>query len=94
MTRRVEIIDKKKYVAAVLNRDNKIFVIHIAALVEPIIMSIYSSHQVQVILLKSKENRISIEYSDFSNVFSSDSAVELTEHTRIKDYPINLLNNK
>ena len=42
----------------------------------------------------SEKTGISAEYSDFSNVFSSDSAVKLLEHTRINDHPINLLDNK
>ena len=42
----------------------------------------------------SKETGIPAEYSDFSNVFSSDSVAELPEHTEINDHFINLLNNK
>ena len=45
-------------------------------------------------MLTSKENRIPDEYSDFSRVFSSDSAAELPEHTGINNHPINLLDNK
>ena len=42
----------------------------------------------------SEENGILAEYSNFSNIFSSDSTVELSEHTRINDHPIDLLDNK
>ena len=45
-------------------------------------------------MLTSEETGILAEYSDFSNVFSSDSAAELLEHTGIDDHPINLLDNK
>ena len=45
-------------------------------------------------MLISEETRIPAKYSDFSNVFSSDSAVELLEHTGINDHPINLLDDK
>ena len=48
MTKRVEIIDKRELVVAALNADNKIFVVHVAALVEPTTMPIYPSCQAQV----------------------------------------------
>ena len=93
-TRKVEIINKKKFAAAALNVDDKTFMVYIAALAEPIIMPIYPSCHTQVAALTSEKIRISAEYSDFSNVFSSDSAAELPEHTGINNHPINLLNDK
>ena len=45
-------------------------------------------------MLTSEETGILTEYSNFSNIFSSDSAAKLPEHTRINDHPINLLHNK
>ena len=42
----------------------------------------------------SEKTRILAEYSDFSNIFSSDSAVELSEYTGINNHLINLLDNK
>ena len=94
MTRRVEIIDKREFGAAALNVNNETFVVHRAALAEPTIMSIHLSCQAQVAALTSKETGIFAEYSDFSNIFSSDFAVELPEHIGINDHPINLLDNK
>ena len=44
-TRRVKIIDKKKFVAAALNADNKIFVVYIGAPAELITILIYLSCQ-------------------------------------------------
>ena len=57
-------------------------------------MLIYSSCQAQVAMLTSEETGIPAEYSDFSDIFSSDSAAELPEHTGINDHPINLLDDK
>ena len=68
--------------------------VYIAALAEPITILIQLSCQAQVTLLMSKKTGIPTKYSDFSNVFSLDSAVELLEHTRINDHFINLLDNK
>ena len=89
-----EIIDKKKFVAVALNADNEIFGVHIAALAEPMTIPIYPSYQAQVALLMSKKTEIPIEYSDFFNVFFSNSVVELLEYTRINDHPIDLLDNR
>ena len=45
-------------------------------------------------MLTSEETGIPTEYSDFSNVFSSDSAAELPEYTRINNPLIDLLDDK
>ena len=42
----------------------------------------------------SEETRIPTEYSNFSNVFSSESMLELLEHTKVNNYFINLLDTK
>ena len=57
-------------------------------------MPIHPTYQVQVAALMSEEIGIPTEYSDFSNVFSSDSAAEVPKHIGINDYPINLLDNE
>ena len=93
-TRRVEIINKGEFTMAALNADNETFVVHIAALARPTTIPIHLSHEAQVVMLTSEETGIPTEYSDFSNVFSSDSTAELSEHTGINDHPINLLKNK
>ena len=92
--KRVEIIDKKNFAAAALNANNETFMVHVAALVEPTTIPIHLSYQAQVATLTSKETGIPAKYSDFSDVFSSDSAAELPEYTGINDHPINLLDNK
>ena len=57
-------------------------------------MPIYVSCQAQVAALISEETGIPTEYSDFSNVLSSDSAAELPEYSGINDHPIDLLDDK
>ena len=93
-TKRIEIIDKREFAATALNIDNKIFLVYVAALAKPTIIPIHLSHQAQVAVLTSKETRIPAEYSDFSDLFSSDSVAELPKHTGINNHPINLLDNK
>ena len=53
-----------------------------------------TSCQAQVAALISKKNGIFAKYSDFSDVFSPDSAAELPEHIGINNNPINLLDDK
>ena len=93
-TRKIEIISKIKFAMAVLNADDKTFMVHITALVELSTLPIHPSSQAQVASLTSEKTGISAEYSDFFNIFSSNSAVELVEHNAIIDHPINLLDNK
>ena len=63
------IINKKQFVVVALNADNETFVVHIAALEEPITIPIYPFGQAQIALLMSEETEIAAEYSDFSNIF-------------------------
>ena len=94
MIKRVKIINKWEFAVAALNADDKTFMVHVVALAKWTTMLIYSSYQVQVALLKSEKNGILTECSNFSNVFSSDSAAKIPEYTRINDHSINLLYNK
>ena len=93
-TRRVEIIDKREFAAAALNADDETFVVYVVALAKPTTMPIYSSCHTRVAALTNEETEIPDEYSDFSDVFSLDSAAELPEHTGINDHLINLLDDK
>ena len=92
--RRVEIIDKREFVVVAPNADSKIFVVHVMALIKPTTMPIYSSYQVQVAVLISQETGIPTEYSDFFEVFSSDSMAQLAKYTRINNHSIDLLDDK
>ena len=93
-TRKVEIIDKKKFAATALNEDDETFVVHVVALAKPTTMPIHPSYQAQLTALTSEKTGIPAEYSEFFDVFSSDSTTELPEHTGIIDPPIDLLDDK
>ena len=43
-TKKVEINDKKEFVVAALNTDNKTFVVHVVAPAKPMTMPIYPSY--------------------------------------------------
>ena len=96
MTRRVKIIKKREFASVALSANDKTFVVYIVALEEPTTMPIYPFCQAQVTALTSKETGIPAKYSNFSNIFFSDSMVELPEHTEINDHSIHcwILSNR
>lgn len=59
-------------------------------------MIIHPAYKAQIALLKADEAfvTISIEYSDFTNVFSKKLAVELSEYTKIITHAIDLKDGK
>lgn len=74
----MKIIEKKKFVIAVLNKDNKIFIIYIAFFADSIVVfaiSIYLS-QVYLALLLANETLVAVfkEYVEYATVFSLVSA--------------------
>lgn len=90
--RQVNIINKRKFVKAAINVNNKIFIIYITALANSVIMLIYFFRKAQVALLIS--TKTFIEDSNFSNIFFSHSAMKLPKYTRIYNYSIDLLDNE
>ena len=79
----------KELAAAALAVDNEAFVVHIASILEA--TSIHPSRQAQIASLNAKEVTIPAEYSDYTEVFFSETAAELPEHTGINDHPIDLV---
>ena len=86
-TKRVEIIDKKKFAKAALDEHVEAFVVHLTSLS---IMAIYPAREAQIALLVAKEIQISSEYSDFSDVFSEEKASILPEATELNQHVIKL----
>lgn len=93
-TQRIEIIGKKKFMAAALDKKDETFVVHMAAISVKATLNIYLSQQAQIALLKVKEITILSKYADYINIFLPDSVAELPEHTDMHNNPINLINNK
>ena len=75
-----------------LNKDNKTFVVHIAAF--SLSSTIFPSQQTQIALLDTEKVIIRAKYLDYTNGFSLHSMVELPEYTGINDHSIDLINNK
>ena len=90
---RVVIIDKKEFMAAALNEEDETFVVYMAAF-NMVDSSVHPSQQAQISSLDVKEVIIPFEYTDYTDVFSPDSAAELLEHTDINNHPIDLIEDK
>ena len=91
-TQKVEIIDKKEFATVTLNKENKTFVMHIAAF--SVDSNVHTSQQAQIFLLDIEKVTISSEYADYTDVFSPNSTTELPKYTDINNHFINLIDDK
>ena len=93
----MKLIDKKEFTAAILDADSETFVLHVAALdIGGTNMAVYPSWAAQIGLLKANKapTIVPAEYFDYTDVFSSELAAELPEHTGTNDHSIELENVK
>ena len=81
-TKRVEIIDRKEFAKAALDKHVEAFVVHVTSL-SLNSMSIYPAREAQIASLVAKEVKIPTKYSDFSDVFSEEKALILPEVTEL-----------
>ena len=97
-TKRIKLVDKKEFLAAALDLEHKIYVVHVG-LVSVImlpsfsLLDIHPFHRPEIARLIAKEafTKVSNKYVDFADIFSLDLAFKLFEHTKINDYAIKLV---
>ena len=94
-TKQVKLIEKKEFVIAALNLEHKAFIVHIAALNIDIGDKIHLSKKAQIAHLKANEALFKVfsEYADFADIFSPKLTAKLSEHTRINNHIIELMDN-
>ena len=94
-TRKVELIEKKKFAAAGLNLEHKAFIVYIAILDIDLGDEVYPSKEAQIAHLKANKAFIKVfsKYINFVDIFSSKLAVELLEYTKINNHVIKLVDN-
>lgn len=80
ITKQVKLIRRKKFAAAAFSLNEEIFVVYVMA---------YSSDPDIYQFYRAIE--ILYTYADFANIFSSELATKLSEHTRINDHSIDLV---
>ena len=94
-TRQVELIGKKKFAAIALDPKYENFVIHIVALSVDSGDEVHPSKRAQITHLKADEafSKVLSKSADFADVFSPKLAAELSEHTKINDHAIKLVDD-
>lgn len=80
ITKRVELISKKKFAKVVLNTESETFVVHVLALDARLAgILIHLVRETQIAFLFIKKITITNKYSDFADVFSEEKAFVLPE---------------
>ena len=87
--KRVEIIDRKEFTKAALDKHVEVFVVHVTSL-SLNSMSIHPAREAQIASLIAKEVKIPIEYSDFSDVFLEKKASILPKAIKLNQHAIKL----
>ena len=102
-TRRVGLVGKKEFAAAVLDPEHETYVVHVGSVSSdaspsssPLKLNVHTSRRPQISGLIAEEapTKVPDEYVDFADVFSPDLASELLEHTRINDHAIELVDSQ
>ena len=93
ITKQVQIIDKKYFIIAILDANNKTFVVHMA-IWEQEKMPIYFKKQAQIkaqiraLLFNIALIEVLVEYSDYSDIFLAEYVVEFPKNTGINEHAI------
>ena len=100
-TEQVQLVDLKELVIAAFDVDSKTFVVHMA-IREQEEMPVHAEKQAQIqdgaqvgaLLFDKAPTEVSIEYSDYGDVFSAKNAAELPKNTGINEHAIKLEEGK
>ena len=102
-TRYIKLVEKKEFVAIVLDPKYKTFVVYIVSLGSatspisiPLNIDIHFFHKIQIagLIVKEISRKISDKYMNFVDVFSLDLTFELLEHNEIYDHAIKLVDDQ
>lgn len=94
-TQRVELINKKTFAVATLDKNTETFMVYVATLSASEI-KVHSSCKIQFRLLLADKALIKIlsKYLDYTNIFLFDLLMELLKNTNINKYIIKLVKDK
>ncbi len=94
---RVELIEKKEFLAGAFDLDYETFIVHVAVLNISFNVSdkVHPSQTAQITHLKADEALIEVssKYADFADVFLPKLATELSKHTNINNHALELIDN-
>ena len=91
-TKRVELINKKEFVKAVLDENSKTFVVYVTSL--NLTLGIHPDKAAQIASLLAEEVKIPDEYSNFADIFSETKVLILPERINLNEHTIDLEHNK
>ena len=102
-TKQVQLVDPKEFVIAALNADSKTFIVHVAIREQEEIaidlgrkaqIEAQNEAQVGALLFDKVLTEVPAEYSDYSDVFLAENAVELPENIGMNEHAIKLEEGK
>lgn len=90
-----EFINKRKFAAATLDKNAKMFMIHVTALSAPAIqVDPFCQAQLGLLLADKAFTKVPPEYSDYVDAFVFDHAMELLKNTGMNKYVIEYIEDK
>ena len=94
-TKQVKLIEKKEFAAAALDPKHKTFVVYVAAFSIDSGDELHSLKKAQIAHLKADKASIKVlsKYANFADIFSSKLAVKLSEHMKINNHAIELVDD-
>ena len=101
--KRVELVGNKEFAAIALDPESETFIVYVALFnsdaspnSSPLELNIHPSRRPQVsgLIAEEAHTKVSAKYSDFADVFFSDLASELSEHTGINDHARELVDGQ
>ena len=75
-----------------MDENSKTFVVHVASL--SLVPGIHPDREAQIASLLTEEVKIPDKYSDFTDVFSEEKALVLSERTEFNEHAIDLEDGK
>ena len=94
ITWQIELINKKVFAKATLDKNVKAFVVHVGCLSLGLKMTIYLAWEAQIASLLAKKVTVLVKYADFANVFLKELAKVLWKQTSINKHAIKLKDHK
>lgn len=95
ITKGVKLIDKKAFVIIALDNNFETFVIYVAIMkASKMTIHLFQIAQVAFLQVDKAFTKISFKYLDYTNVFSTNLAMELPKYNGMNDYAIKMVKNK
>ena len=93
-TRKIELINKKKFAKAALDENVETFVVHVSSLSLGSKITINPATKAQITSLLTEKVTVPAKYLDFADVFSKESAEVFPEQTEVNEQAIKIEKNK